>query len=210
VDSKLWLLVVMCPLLALATMFGAAPSSRYAIPIGLTAVALLLTAIVQLILRGVSDGCCGRSLRPARSGCWLRRNDVALAIVPLAGGVMVTGTSTALVVGGVPEARLILWPLLVGLAISLTMYVAARELTRIAYLWVGLGLLAWISWGLTLVLLFDGLLVVLTDVQGLDRAAKEALVPVRRLLCAVAGAAAFAVMRAWARPSCRVPAGGTA
>jgi hypothetical protein len=196
-------------------------------PIGLTTTLLALWALLLLAARRWSPRD-GGSTRAATRGPWNRRSILLFALPPLVVAIGVSCAFIVLSVDGVLDPSSIrsgffaggtslrttsrtLWSivcfeLLTGLVISAAMYVAVRELSmRGARRWFYPVMIAFISWGLALVQLFQCVLMLVANVQDLTRPTVTALMPVQWGLCIAVGVVALAMTRILAAPPTRPP-----
>jgi hypothetical protein len=215
---------VLVPLAVLATMFQGVHPVVDEMPIGLTAVILAAWALCLLAVRRWSRW--DRSSSRATDGDpWIRRSVLLFALPPLVVAVGVSCAFIALSALGDLDPSSIsggffgrgngrtfprtLWSvvgfeLLTGLAVSTAMYVGVRELSmrgvrrRIYPL-----LIAFTSWGLTLVHLYQCVLMLVANVHDLTRPTVKSLMPVQWGLCIAVGVVAVVMTRFLAAPPAR-------
>jgi hypothetical protein len=215
-------LSVLVPLAVLGTMFQGIHPVVEEMPIGLTVVLLAVWALFLLIVRRSFSGDEGRS-RATTGDPWIRRSVLLFALPPLVVAVGVSCAYTALsVVGeldpssirggffgrgnGLETSSRALWSivgseLLTGLTISAAMYVAVRELPmRGARRRTFPVLIAFTSWGLTLVHLHQCVLMLAANVQDLTRQTVKSLMPVQWGMCIAVGVVAVVMTRFLAAP----------
>ncbi|WP_232666840.1 hypothetical protein [Pseudonocardia sp. TRM90224] len=203
-------------LTAFATMFQDLVFAHNDIPIGLAAVAMLVAALFFWGAGAARAKELGheRASPYQFSGVLLRRYTLLFAAPPLAAVLITscaflvlgaTGTvGPASITGGFPGARAVErshWPLLVfdlvvGLLISIAVFVTVRELllrgSRLRWYLPPLGV---VSWGLTVVIGYQFGVMIVAGVQGNDRDWVLSMVPVQWVLCVIVGVAAVLIVR---------------